>query len=142
MKAVRIFYDKALLPDGSIVEMVIWQLPSASPERPHGLKYSLFYGFDGQRIVGYDNERGKGDHKHIMDVENATSSPQRTNWLLTFSPTLKGSKMHKANKVQVHVGNLADMGKRFVGAWSRAAAGKKSARPTSHSSMCRPCWKH
>ena len=33
--------------------------------------------------------------------------------------------MHKANKVQVHVGNLADMGKRFVGAWSRAAAGKK-----------------
>jgi len=69
MKAVRIFYDKALLPDGSIVEMVIWQLPSPSPERPHGLKYRLFYGRDGQRIVGYDNERGKGDHKHIMDVE-------------------------------------------------------------------------
>lgn len=33
--------------------------------------------------------------------------------------------MHKANKVQVHVGGLADMGKRFVGAWNRAAAGKK-----------------
>ena len=33
--------------------------------------------------------------------------------------------MHKANKVQVHVGSLADMGKRFVGAWSRAASGKK-----------------
>lgn len=69
MKAVRIFYDKALLPDGSIVEMVIWQLPSASPERPHGLKYRLFYGRDGQRIVGYDNERGKGDHKHIQEAE-------------------------------------------------------------------------
>lgn len=69
MKAIRIFYDKALLPDGSIVEMVIWQLPSVSPERPHGLKYRLFYGRDGQRIVGYDNERGKGDHKHILDVE-------------------------------------------------------------------------
>jgi predicted transcriptional regulator len=36
-----------------------------------------------------------------------------------------GLKMHKANKVQVNVGSLADMGKRFVGAWSRAAAGKK-----------------
>lgn len=69
MKALKIFSDKALLPDGSIVEMVIWQLPSASPERPHGLKYSLFYGRDGKRIVGYDNERGKGDHKHILDVE-------------------------------------------------------------------------
>ena len=28
-------------------------------------------------------------------------------------------------KVQVNVGTLADMGKRFVGAWNRAAAGKK-----------------
>ena len=69
MKAGLIFYDKALLPDGTIVEMVIWQLPSASPERLHGLKYRLFYGRDGQRMVGYDNERGKGDHKHIMDVQ-------------------------------------------------------------------------
>ena len=70
MKARRIFYDKALLPDGAIVEMVIWQLPAPSPERPHGLKYSLFYGRDGRRIVAYDNERGKGEHKHIGAVES------------------------------------------------------------------------
>jgi hypothetical protein len=44
-------------------------LPQITPERPHGLKYSLFYGRDGQRIVGYDNERGKGDHKHLRDTE-------------------------------------------------------------------------
>ena len=69
MKATRIFYDKAVLPDGFIVEMVIWQLPTPSPERHHGLKYRLYFGRDGQRIVGYDNERGKGDHKHILDVE-------------------------------------------------------------------------
>ena len=69
MKAQRIFYDKTLLPDGSIVEMVIWQLPSPSDDHPHGLKYRLFYGRDGKRMVGYDNERGKGDHKHLMDVE-------------------------------------------------------------------------
>ena len=49
--------------------MTIWQLPQATLERPHGLKYSLFYGRDGERIVGYDNERGKGDHKHLLDVE-------------------------------------------------------------------------
>ena len=69
MKATRIFYDKAVLPDGFIIEMVIWQLPTSSPERPHGLKYRLYFGRDGQQIVGYDNERGKGDHKHILDVE-------------------------------------------------------------------------
>jgi hypothetical protein len=70
MKAKRIFYDKAVLPDNSIVEMTIWQLPKPSPERPHGLKYSLFYGRDGLHIVGYDNERGKGDHKHLGEVES------------------------------------------------------------------------
>lgn len=49
--------------------MTIWQLPRATQERPHGLKYSLFYGgYDG-RIVGYDNESGKGDHKHIRNME-------------------------------------------------------------------------
>lgn len=69
MKAERIFYDKAVLLDGSIVEMVIWQLPEVSAERPHGLKYRLYYGRDGRRVVGYDNERGKGDHKHLGDVE-------------------------------------------------------------------------
>ena len=41
----------------------------ANTERPHGLKYSLFYGRDGQRIVGYDNESGKGDHWHYRDRE-------------------------------------------------------------------------
>jgi len=65
MKATRLFYDKAVLPDGGVVDMTIWRLPAQSAERPHGLKYSLFYGRDGERIVGYDNERGKGDHKHL-----------------------------------------------------------------------------
>jgi hypothetical protein len=69
MKATKLFHDKATLPDGSIAEMTIWQLATANPERPHGLKYSLYYGRVGERLVGYDNERGKGDHKHIAGRE-------------------------------------------------------------------------
>jgi hypothetical protein len=69
MKAVKLFHDKATLPDGSIVEMTIWQLAKSDPERPHGLKYSLYCGRAGERLAGYDNERGKGDHKHIADRE-------------------------------------------------------------------------
>jgi len=49
--------------------MTIWQLPQPSQERPHGLKYSLFYGDKDGRLVGYDNESGKGDHKHLRQVE-------------------------------------------------------------------------
>jgi hypothetical protein len=57
------------LADGAIVEMVIWRLPAPEPGRPHGLKYRLYYGRDRVRLVGYDNERGKGDHRHVGDTE-------------------------------------------------------------------------
>lgn len=69
MKAKLIAYDRQSFADGNLVEMTIWQLPARSKERPHGLKYSLFYGGPGGRIVGYDNERGKGDHRHYCDRE-------------------------------------------------------------------------
>ena len=68
-KAVLLYRDKAVLPDGAIVEMTIWRLPAPDPGRLHGLKYSLFYGRAGERIVGYDNETGKGDHRHYRDRE-------------------------------------------------------------------------
>ena len=62
----RIDYD-----DGAIVEMVLWRVPSPVPPSTHGLKYSLFYGRPGVRDVGYDNERGKGDHRHFPGTETA-----------------------------------------------------------------------
>ncbi|MGH8138069.1 MAG: toxin-antitoxin system TumE family protein [Steroidobacteraceae bacterium] len=50
--------------DGSRVEMVIWRVPTPVPGCNHPYKYRLFYGRPGKRIVGYDNERPKGDHRH------------------------------------------------------------------------------
>ena len=67
--AALLYHDKADWPDGSIVEMTIWRLPTTSEERPHGLKYSFFYGRPGLRFIGYDNESGKGDHRHYGDTE-------------------------------------------------------------------------
>ncbi|WP_246327072.1 toxin-antitoxin system TumE family protein [Burkholderia guangdongensis] len=29
----------------------------------------MFYGYAGNRVVGYDNERPKGDHRHIDGAE-------------------------------------------------------------------------
>ena len=70
MPAIRIFYDKAIYPDdGAIVEMTIWEMREPVPGSAHRLKYSLFYGYPGRRVVGYDNERGKGDHRHRGDRE-------------------------------------------------------------------------
>jgi len=48
---------------------VIWQLPVKSKDRPHGLKYRLWCGRVGSTVVRYDNETGKGDHRHYGDQE-------------------------------------------------------------------------
>ena len=69
MAAQLLFRDKYIYADGAIREMVIWRLSKTDSERPHGLKYSLFYGHPGKSLVRYDNERGKGDHRHAGDQE-------------------------------------------------------------------------
>ena len=68
-----------MLPDGSITEIVLWRLPEPVPGSEHLYKYRLYFGRDGVRIVGYDNERGKGDHRHIDGVEMSYAfiSPER-----------------------------------------------------------------
>ena len=43
--------------------------PVPAPGSKHRLKYSLFYGWPGRRLVGYDNERGKGGHRHVQGKE-------------------------------------------------------------------------
>ena len=37
----------------------------AGPTEQPRIQFRMFYGFPGRRLVGYDNERGKGDHRHI-----------------------------------------------------------------------------
>lgn len=71
MKARLIFHGRRLFDDGAIMEMRIWQVPEPVLASRHRLKYSLFYGVPGRRLVGYDNERGKGDHKHLGEVETS-----------------------------------------------------------------------
>jgi hypothetical protein len=47
------------------IEGVIWKVPESIHPSSHTYKYRLVYIVNGERIVGYDNERGKGDHRHI-----------------------------------------------------------------------------
>jgi len=50
--------------------MAIWRLPEADIERPHGFKYTFYYGLShGTCVVWYDNGRSKGDQRHWGDRE-------------------------------------------------------------------------
>ena len=69
MAAQRITAIKNINPDGSILEVVIWKVPKPVPPTEHGYKYRAVYFVDGVRIVGFDNERGKGDHCHMDGKE-------------------------------------------------------------------------
>jgi hypothetical protein len=70
VKAVLLTHTKDIRSDGSIVEVVVWGLSEPLPPCTHSFKYRLcFGGADGDSRVRYDNERGKGDHRHIGNKE-------------------------------------------------------------------------
>ena len=70
MEAKLVYQEKFIYDDGAIREMVLWQIPKKSAGKPYGIKYRLYYGLsDGTCIVRYDNEIGKGDHRHFKDKE-------------------------------------------------------------------------
>ena len=69
MGAISIARAKEVRDDGSIVEIVIWELIEPLPPSTHRYKYRLCFGANGVSQVRYDNERGKGDHRHIGSEE-------------------------------------------------------------------------
>lgn len=69
MKAELITRFKDVTPEGGIIELVIWRVPKPVPPTEHGYKYRAAYSLHGKRVVGFDNERGKGDHYHLDGVE-------------------------------------------------------------------------
>ena len=69
MPAVLLAQAKEVRDDGSIIEIVIWELSEPLAPSTHRYKYRLYYGAGGMDRVRYDNERGKGDHRHVGDRE-------------------------------------------------------------------------
>lgn len=70
MAAELITRFKNIAPDGAILELVAWRLPKPLPPSEHGYKYRAAYVVDGVRVVGFDNELGKGDYCHLDWVES------------------------------------------------------------------------
>jgi hypothetical protein len=69
MNAVLITRFKDIAPEGGVIELVVWRLPQPVPPSTHPFKYRAAYAVNGVRVVGFDNERGKGDHCHVRGRE-------------------------------------------------------------------------
>ena len=68
-KATLIVHERRVDASGGVMEIKVWRVPSPVRPSAHEYKYSLFYGRPAERLVGFDNEKGKGDHMHIAGVE-------------------------------------------------------------------------
>ncbi|AQU89237.1 hypothetical protein B0W47_16790 (plasmid) [Komagataeibacter nataicola] len=65
MKAVLMVRERNVVSPTAFVEIVIWKVPVPVPASEHDFKYRLAFVMNGECIIRYDNEAGKGDHKHI-----------------------------------------------------------------------------
>ncbi len=79
MRATLIYRYRVDFDDGAILEIIVWRLSTPVVGCSHPFKYRLFYGRPGQREIGYDNERPKGDHRHRNDIDEAYAfeSPEK-----------------------------------------------------------------
>ncbi len=71
MKAVALVRRRVVVAVDSFVEVVIWHVPEPVPPSTHEFKYRLAYVVGDRCVLRYDNERGKGDHRHT----EATAEP-------------------------------------------------------------------
>lgn len=69
MKAKLLVKRRVVLSTEQFAEIVIWQLPKAIAGSPHGFKYRLAFVASGKCVIRYDNEAGKGDHRHVGESE-------------------------------------------------------------------------
>lgn len=65
MKATLIIERRENLAESMFTQVVIWRVPSPKRGSEHLFKYRLAFVVDGVCVLRYDNEAGKGDHKHI-----------------------------------------------------------------------------
>jgi len=66
-----LFRRREIVSETAFVQIVIWRVPKPVRGSRHGFKYSLALISDGDCVLRYDNEAGKGDHKHVGEREAA-----------------------------------------------------------------------
>ena len=69
MKAELLMNERHVLDARTFVEVVVWRLDQPVRGSTHRFKYRLALVADSICVLRYDNEAGKGDHRHIGLVE-------------------------------------------------------------------------
>jgi len=71
MKAVALIQTRVTYSEKAFAELALWRLPKPMTGSPHRFKYRLAYVVHSVCVLRYDNEAGKGDHRHFYGKERA-----------------------------------------------------------------------
>ena len=70
MKALPLIRRRVVLATDAFAEIVVWRVHEPVTPSSHLFKYRLAYVVGGECVLRYDNERGKGDHRHAGGSES------------------------------------------------------------------------
>ncbi len=69
MKALLLVRRRVVHAENAFADLILWKLSAPLPGSIHSFKYRLAYVVDAMCVVRYDNEAGKGDHRHFGQRE-------------------------------------------------------------------------
>ena len=84
MKAVELMRTRMVYSEVAFAELVIWQLSKPMAGCNHRFKYRLAYVVQEVCVLRYDNEAGKGDHRHYGDKERGYAFSNPDNLIAAF----------------------------------------------------------
>ncbi|EDA8242137.1 hypothetical protein A4I99_21140 [Salmonella enterica subsp. enterica serovar Reading] len=84
MPAIELMNLRIQIDDNAFASIRILEVDPAILGSNHTYKYSLAYVVNGECVMRYDNERGKGDHKHIGEQEYPVTFTTIENLIASF----------------------------------------------------------
>jgi hypothetical protein len=65
VKATLVVRHRITYEEEHFAEVVVWAVPQPLAGCVHAYKYRLAFVAHGECVLRYDNEAGKGDHRHV-----------------------------------------------------------------------------
>ena len=69
MPAELLLDERHVLSEAAFAELVVWRVPAPVRSSRHEFRYRLALVVEGECVLRYDNEAGKGDHRHVGEKE-------------------------------------------------------------------------
>lgn len=84
MPAELLLDERHVLSESAFAELVVWRVPAPVRGSQHEFRYRLALVVDGVCVLRYDNEAGKGDHRHVGEKEHAYQFKDASQLLADF----------------------------------------------------------